>query len=281
MEIRNYFKIASAIAILAFFAVIVSFFYERVEPGYEGIKEVLMGKNKGVQEESLGTGIIWHNPFNSKIYQYPTFVQTVDYEPFTVNAKDGGSFIVDPTISIKIIDGKSPLVFSKYRKKDIEDIINGTLLNYVKNAFRMELNKYNTDELVSKREEFETAIEVRLSEELGKEYFHLEQMTSGLRYPESLVSSIEAKNEAVQRSIQISNEVAAVKAQAEKEIAKAQGEAEALKIKGDAEAEYNRKIAASLSPLIIQQNMIEKWNGELPTVSGSNGSILDASKLLK
>ena len=37
MELNNYFKIASAIAILAFFAVIVSFFYERVEPGYEGI----------------------------------------------------------------------------------------------------------------------------------------------------------------------------------------------------------------------------------------------------
>ena len=178
------------------------------------------------------------------------------------------------------MDGKSPLVFSKYRKTDIEDIINGTLLNYVKNAFRMELNKYNTEELVSKREEFETAIENRLAEELGKEYFQLEQMTSGLQYPQSLIQSIEAKNTSVQKSIQIQNEVAAVKAQAEKEIAKAQGEAKALRIKGDAEAEYNRKISASLSTLIIQQNMIEKWDGKLPTVNGSNGTILDASKLL-
>lgn len=40
--------------------------------------------------------------------------------------------------------------------------------------------------------------------------------------------------------------------------------AKALKIKGDAEAEYNRKIAASLSPLIIDQNMIDKWDGKLP-----------------
>ena len=33
---------------------------------------------------------------------------------------------------------------------------------------------------------------------------------------------------------------------------------------GDAESEYNRKIAASLSPLIVQQMMLDKWDGKLP-----------------
>lgn len=32
----------------------------------------------------------------------------------------------------------------------------------------------------------------------------------------------------------------------------------------EAEAEYNRKIAASLSPLIVQQMMLDKWDGKLP-----------------
>lgn len=36
-------------------------------------------------------------------------------------------------------------------------------------------------------------------------------------------------------------------------------------IKGDAEAEYNRKISASLSPLIVQQNFVDRWDGKLPT----------------
>lgn len=53
--------------------------------------------------------------------------------------------------------------------------------------------------------------------------------------------------------------------EAKKKVAAAEGEAQALKIKGDAEAEYNRKISASLSGLIVQQNMIEKWDGKLPT----------------
>lgn len=68
----------------------------------------------------------------------------------------------------------------------------------------------------------------------------------------------------VQDALKIENEVKAVEANAKKAIAEAEGAAKALKIKGDAEAEYNRKIAASLSPLIIDQNMIDKWDGKLP-----------------
>lgn len=255
--------------------------YERVEAGYEGVKVNLYGDSKGVDNVSLVTGAVWYNPVTTSVYQYPVFVQTVDYEPFSVNAKDGSSFTVDPTISLKVIDGKSPEVFKKYRKEKVEDVINTTLYNYVKNAFRIQLNNYTTDELVSKREEFEKAIEEKLSKELAAENFQLEQMTSGLQYPSSLVEAINKKNEAVQEALKIENEVKAVEAAAKKRVAEAEGNAKALKIKGDAEAEYNRKIAASLSPLIIQQNMIEKWDGKVPVFTGANGTMLDVSKLVK
>lgn len=237
---------------------------ERIDAGYEGIKVNLYGSDKGVDEVSLVTGTVWYNPITTKIYEYPTFVQTVDYAPFSINAKDGSSFTVDPTISLKIIDGKSAEVFKRYRKEDITEVINTTLYNYVRNAFRIQLNNYTTDELVSKREEFEKAIEDRLAEELFAENFQLEQMTSGLQYPQTLVNAIDAKNAAVQEAQKAQNEVLKIKAEAEKKIAAANGEAQALKIKGDAEAEYNRKIAASLSPLIVQQMMLEKWDGKLP-----------------
>jgi regulator of protease activity HflC (stomatin/prohibitin superfamily) len=218
----------------------------RIDAGYEGIKVNLYGSNKGVDDVALVTGMVWYNPFTTSVYEYPTFVQTVDYPPFSINAKDGSSFTVDPTISLKIIDGRAADVFVKYRKDDIEDVINTTLYNYVKNAFRIQLNSYTTDELVSKREEFERAIEERLAAELAQENFHLEQMTSGLQYPHTLVAAIDAKNKAVQDALKIENEVKAVEANAKKAIAEAEGAAKALKIKGDAEAEYNRKISASL-----------------------------------
>lgn len=95
------------------------------------------------------------------------------------------------------------------------------------------------------------------------EFSMITQMTSGLQYPQTLVA-IDAKNAAVQEAQKAQNEVLKIKAEAEKKIAAANGEAQALKIKGDAEAGYNRKIAASLSPLIVQQMMLDKWDGKLP-----------------
>lgn len=260
-------KISSKIVVMAIIVMtlfLMTSCYTRIDAGYEGIKVNLYGNDKGVDDVTMVTGAIWYNPFTTKVYQYPIFVQTVDYPPFSINAKDGSSFTVDPTISIKIVDGKSAEVFRKYRKDDIEEVINTTLYNYVRNAFRIQLNSYTTDELVSKREGFENAIEQRLTEELLAENFQLEQLTSGLQYPATLVSAIDAKNAAIQEAQKAQNEVLKIQAEAEKRIAAAEGEAQALKIKGDAEAEYNRKIAASLSPLIVQQMMIERWDGKLP-----------------
>lgn len=85
----------------------------------------------------------------------------------------------------------------------------------------------------------------------------------------------------IQNAQRALNEVKSIEAEAQKKVAAAQGEAEALKVKGDAEAEYNRKIAASLSTLIVQQNMIDKWDGKMPTIVGNGGNILDVSKVLK
>lgn len=237
---------------------------ERIDAGHEGIKVNLYGDSKGVGDVALVTGRVFYNPLTTEIHEYPTFVQTVDYQPFEINAKDGSKFTVDPTINISPIAGKSPEIFKKYRKP-LKEVITNVLKTHIANAYRIKLNAYTTDELVSKREEFEKVTEYYLREILLKENFELGEMTSGLKYPDALVRSIDAKNQAVQEALRIENEVAAIEAEAKKKVAAAEGEAQALKIKGDAEAEYNRKISASLSGLIVQQNMIEKWDGKLPT----------------
>lgn len=176
-------------------SIILSSCCEKIDAGCEGIKVNLYGSDKGVDDINLVTGAVWYNPLTEQVYEYPTFVQTIDYPAFTINAKDGSEFIIDPTISLKIIDGKSPQVFKKYRK-ELSDVINGTLFNYVKDAFRIQLNKYTTDEIVSNRDMVEKAIEDHLSKALLKENFQLEQLTSGLKYPKSIVEAVNAKNAA-------------------------------------------------------------------------------------
>ena len=60
---------------------------------------------------------------------------------------------------------------------------------------------------------------------------------------------------------------------AEKAIVEAEAKAEATRIAAEAEADANAQIAASLTPELIEKIMYEKWNGELPTVSGSNAIV--------
>ena len=91
--------------------------YERIDAGCEGIKVNLYGDDKGVGSINLCTGAVWYNPITTAVYEYPMYVQTIDYPAFTVNAKDGSEFVVDPTININPIAGTSPIIFKKYRKR--------------------------------------------------------------------------------------------------------------------------------------------------------------------
>lgn len=240
--------------------------YERIDAGYEGIKVNLYGSEKGVDDVVLVTGAVWYNPWTTEVYEYPTFVQTVDYEPFSINAQDGSEFSVDPTVSLKVIDGQTPSIFRKYRKP-VEDIIKGTIYNYVKDAFRVQLNNFTTDYIISHRDSIEKATESYLSESLEKEGFQLEQMTSGLKYPQSIVDAVNAKNKAIQEAQRVSNELAVVKAEAEKVIVKAKAEKEANELRTQA-----------LTPQILEQMWIEKWDGKLPVYGEVPTLFRDISK---
>ncbi|MBR1775436.1 MAG: prohibitin family protein [Bacteroidales bacterium] len=239
----------------------------RIDAGHEGIKVNLYGSDKGINDVSLVTGWVWYNPFTTKVYEYPTFVQNVDYKPFTINAKDGSEFTVDPTIAMKIADGKAPTVFRKYRR-DLDEIIHGVLYNYVKDAFRIQLNKFTTDEIVSNRDSIERAIERQLSKEMLNENFVLEHLTSGLKYPKIIVQAVNEKNKAEQLAKKAENEVKVAEAEAKKLIVAAQAEKEANELRKQ-----------SLSPLLIQQQWIEKWDGKVPVYSGNSNTFLDISKL--
>lgn len=241
---------------------------ERIDAGHEGILVDLYGSDKGVNDVSMVTGMCFYNILTQQVYEYPTFVQTVDYPPFIINAKDGSEFTVDPTISLKIVDGKSPTIFRKYRK-DVPEIINGPLFNHVKDAFRIQLNKFTTDEIVSMRDSIEKAVEKQLVATLNKEGFQLEQLTSGLKYPQTIVDAVNAKNKAIQEAQKAANEVKVAEAQARK-----------LVVAAEAEAEANRLRQQALTPEILQKMWIERWNGTVPTVitSGNSQTFLDISK---
>lgn len=69
-------------------------------------------------------------------------------------------------------------------------------------------------------------------------------------------------------------------AEAEKKKISAEAEAESTKIKANAQADANKKLNDSISKNLIDYEIANKWDGELPKISGSNGTIINSDSLL-
>jgi regulator of protease activity HflC (stomatin/prohibitin superfamily) len=243
---------------------------ERIDAGYVGVKVNQYGDNKGVDDVVAVTGMVFYNPLTTKVYEFPTFIQHKEYKKtddvdnsFIVNSKDGSEFNVSPIMNYSVQRDKVPAIFAKYRRP-LADIEEGFLKTAVYDAFRLATNKYTADELISNRAVFEVEVRRLLDAQLLKEGFIINQFTSNLIYPETFKKSIEAKNNAVQAALRAENEVKTAEAQAKIKVATAEGNAQAMLTSAKAEAESNRMKQVTLTPLLLQLEYINKWDGKLP-----------------
>lgn len=244
----------------------------KVDSAEVGIKfNKLSLTDQGKLDAATVSGFVFYNPVKMDVYTYETRVRQCNYDPFIVQTKDGSKFNMDPLLNYYIVRERAVDVFAKYRKS-LDYIEETYMKTAIYDAYRINANKYTADELIANRAKFEDDVKTMLEETLDKEGFHVEQFTSQIDPPKSLTDMIDQKNAAVQAALKAENDVKAAQAQAKIDVAKAEGEAQAMKLKADAEAYYNRTIAASLSPMIIQEDWIEKWDGKLPTYSGGGGN---------
>ena len=270
LKFKKMFKTIGA-SIIGFILLVVLFnSCERVDAGHVGVKVNLYGDNKGVDDVVAVTGMVFYNPITTKIYEFPTYIQHKEYRKtedgdnsFIVNSKDGSEFSVSPIMNYSVQRDKVPSIFAKYRRP-LADIEEGFLKTAVYDAFRLATNKYTADELISNRAIFEVEVRRLLDGQLLKEGFVINQFTSNLIYPETFKKSIEAKNNAVQSALRAENEVKTAEAQAKIKVATAEGNAQAMLTSAKAEAEANRMKQQTLTPLLLQLEYINKWDGKLP-----------------
>ena len=251
---------------------------ERIDAGHVGVKVNLYGTGKGIDDVTECTGIVFYNTMTTKIYEFQTFIQHKEYKKtddndnsFIVNSKDGSEFHVSPIVNYSVKRDKVPYIFGKYRVK-LDAIEEGFLKTAIYEAFRVVTNSYNADILISSRQEFDAKVREALERQLAPEGFVLSQFTSNLLYPESFKKAINAKNNAVQSALMAENKVKQAEAEAKIKVATAEGDAEAMLTNAKAEAESNRLKQQTLTPMLLQQLWIEKWNGSLPTTQLGSGA---------
>ena len=264
--------------VVLFFGVFSS--CEIIDAGHVGVKVDMYGSGKGVNNVTACTGWVFFNPITSKVYEFPTFIQHKEYKntdegdnSFTVNTKDGSEFRVSPILNYSVRAEKAPSIFAKYRRT-LPELEEGFLKTAIYDAFRLATNKYTAEQLISNRALFEVEVRKLLESQVVKEGFVVNQFTSNLVYPESFKNAINAKNNAVQQSLMAENQVQTATAQAKIKVAKAQGDAEALLTNARAEAESNKLRQSTLTPMLLQQQWIEKWSGNLPSTQLASGTNL-------
>lgn len=265
------------IALIGLVLTMTSCGYERIDAGNVGIKVNLYGDDKGVDAVAEVTGAQWYNPFRTKIYEFPTYVQNAiwtesstegspDNDEFVLTTKDGMEVKLDVSLNYFIAENQAVGIFKKYRKP-LDIVANTVLRNYTRQGYNSAAANYTAEEIYANRKSFELEAENMVKSILESEGFSVEQLVlvNSIRLPEAIKKSIEDKVEAKQIALMKESELQQTTADANKLIEQARGEAESMKLKADAEAYAYLQKQRNLTTLLVQQQWIEKWNGQLGT----------------
>lgn len=268
---------------------------ERVPTGYVGVVYNMSG---GVDGEVLTQG--WHlvSP-TKKVTTYSigleqSYLTSEDKgdspndESFNVPTSDGKTVKVNLEFSYRFDEDRVAETFTLFKGKDGETI-KDTFIKPKIVAWTQEVtaNYPVTDIFGDKRTAINAELDVYLREKFDQYGIIIDTVNfTDISVDAETAEAIQKKVNA-QQELELANieaQTAKVQAEKEKEVAEiqaeqaliqAQAQADALEIAAQAEAEANAKIAASLTPELIEKIKYEQWNGQMPsTMAGTDSSIL-------
>jgi len=245
----------------------------KVPAGYRGVIVNLYGSDKGVAEQSVGVGR-YYLGWNSELYLFPTFLQNYswkDEQAITMQTSEGLSIRTDAGITYSIQPDNVVKVFTKYRL-GIDEITNTFLHNMVRDAMNEVASTMTVEQIygaqkevfiqkvnsIVKKEAFENGIEV------DKIY-----LVGSFELPDTVINSINSKIQASQNAMKVENEVATARAEAQKTIVEAEAKGKQILINAESQAKANKILADSLTKEFVSYQAILKWNGQLPTMTGT------------
>lgn len=298
-------KIHAVVAVLMAFTLIGC---GRVPAGHRGILVNMLGGERGVDARELGAGRYFIWPFTQELYIFPIFQQNVvwaDGKAITFQTREGLSVNGDFGISYVVVADSVSSIFQRYRI-GLDEITDLYLRNEVRDALNLIASEMDIEavygagrQLLIRRVDSTVKANIRgMGITVDRIY-----TIGDFRLPPRVVQAINAKIEATQLAQQRENEVREAEAEAQKQQAKARGEsesamireraqaditllrakakAEALALEAKAEADANELRMRALSPPLLQYELIKRWNGTLPAVTGGSVPLLDIESLMK
>ena len=224
-----------------------------------GERGVMMRFGK-IQDAILDEGIHPIVPIVTSVKTLSVRVQKTDLQADAAS-KDLQKITTDLAVNWNVDPAKVNQVFQQVG--DEEQIVTSILSPAISEVLKAATSKKTAEEIITKRTELKTEIDNTLKKRL-EPYGVIVRDVSLINFgfsPE-FSKAIEAKQIAEQEAKQAEFTVQKATQDAQAEINRAKGKAEAQRLQRQ-----------TLTAEILQQQAIEKWNGQFPTVMGGGGTL--------
>jgi regulator of protease activity HflC (stomatin/prohibitin superfamily) len=250
--------IAAVIVITSIFVVIPA--------GHVGVK-VLFG-NVDPRPLSPGLNIIW-NPLYD-VEKMDTRVVKFQ-EKYDAASKDQQIVHVLMALNLRLIPERAAEVYRGIGVNYVSVIVTAAAPEVLK----ANTAKHNVAEILHQRQLIKMDVQKGLTEWLARYGLELKEVSlADIRFDKKYEEAVEnaqiAERNSVAADWNAKARIVTLRGEGEAEMEKAKGEAAAKRLRGDAEEYYNNKIAASLRPVVIQQQYLGKWDGKLPQFMTGN-----------
>jgi len=241
-------------------------------------------RGRGIQPGALktvGQGVAWRIPWITQVQSYPVALRTYTMvqrseegtrgdDSIDLPTKEGQHIRQDISVTYNTSQDKAGDVFRSFRGAEIADIeatfIRRTIITVAQNAAgQMSL----TDLISNQRGQLQEHIQGDLQVQMNKMGFVVDKVNLGASHlPDAIEKQMQQKMGAQQNAQQADYELQRQQTLAKAKVAEAEGDAQATLVKAKAQAEANRLLQEALTPLLIQNKAIERWNGTLPQFTG-------------
>lgn len=204
--------------------------------------------------------------------KYDTKVRTITLETAAYSA-DAQPMDVSMTIQYQIMPDKVIDIATQYGSlSTLEDRISSIAIEKSKST----LSKSKAMNIIANRATISPEVESVIKNAVDEEYFVdiVTVVLTNIDFSDAFELAVEEKMIAEQTKLKADYENQTKVARANTDIEIARAEAEAMKIAAEGEAEANKIVNASLTDLILENKLIDTWDGKLPTVVGDGDYIL-------
>lgn len=250
-----------------------------IPAGHVGV-ETLFGD---VNPKPLEAGFHWTNPF-SQVHDVSI---RRDVTSGTGEASSSDLQAIEVTVAAEYrIDSGSATTL--YRDVGGErDVWNRVIVDpAIQETVKAVCARYTAENLITQREMVKGEIRQQLTDRLAKTSLILVELNiTNFGFSATFNDAIEAKVKAEQETLKAKNELDRVKVDAEQQVTKADADRRSRQLAADAKAyetttiadasaKANEVLAASLSDPILRQRWLDKWDGVLPRVLGTDAGVL-------